>query len=62
MKLITAADLVNKTNFQLSALYAKLREDLSYTEPGSYEHEILSKSLENIRRAFAAPKFKPPGM
>ena len=63
MKLITAADLVNKTNFQLSALYARLKEELGRTEPGSYEHEILSISLENVRRAYTTtPKFKPPGM
>ena len=63
MKVITAADLANKTNFQLSALYARLKEELGRTEPGSYEHEILSISLENVRRAYTtAPKFKPPGM
>ena len=63
MKLITPADLVNKTNFQLSALYARLKEELGHTEPGSYKYEILSMSLENVRRAYTtAPKFKPPGM
>ena len=63
MRVITAAELVNKTNFQLSALYARLKEELGRTEPGSYEHEILSISLANVRRAYTtAPRFKPPGI
>ncbi len=63
MRLITASELVNKTNFQLSALYARLREELERTEPGSYDYDILCMSLENVRRAYATtPKFKPPGM
>jgi hypothetical protein len=54
MKLITAAELANKTNFELSALYARVKEELERTTPGSYEHEVLATSLDNIRRAFAA--------
>ena len=62
MKLITAADLANKTNFELSALYAQIKEALAQAEPDSYEYEILCLSLDNIRRAYAAPRIKPPGM
>jgi hypothetical protein len=62
MKLITASELANKTNFELSALYARLKEELAGVDPDSYEYEILCISLENIRRAYAAPRFKPPGM
>ena len=62
MRVITASDLANKTNFELTALYAEIREELERTRPNSYRHEILSHSLDNIRRAFAAPRIKPPGM
>lgn len=62
MRVITASDLANKTNFELTALYAEIREELERTRPNSYRHEILSQSLDNIRRAFAAPRIKPPGM
>jgi len=62
MKLITASELSGKTNFELSALYARLKEELTKVEPNSYEYEILSISLENIRRSYVAPRFKPPGM
>lgn len=62
MKLITASELSGKTNFELSALYARLKDELTRVKPDSYEHEILSISLENVRRAYAAPRFKPPGM
>lgn len=62
MKYITASELAGKTNFELSALYARLKQELAGVEPGSYEHEMLSISLDNVRRAYAAPKLKPPGM
>lgn len=61
-KLVTAAELAGKTNFELSALYARLKEELAMVQPDSYEYDILCMSLENVRRAYAAPKFKPPGM
>lgn len=54
MKLITAAELATKTTFELSALYASVKLELQRTEPGSYEHEVLATSLDNIRRAFRA--------
>ena len=62
MKFITASELAGKTNFELSALYARIKEQMATVEPGSYEHDMLSMSLDNVRRAYAAPKFKPPGM
>lgn len=62
MRIITAAELANKTNFELSALYAEVLQELEQARPGSYAHEMLSISLENIRRAFAAPRIKPPRM
>ena len=62
MKPITASDLAGKTNFELSALYARLKEALTMVEPGSYEHDVLTISLENVRRAYAAPRPKAPGM
>jgi hypothetical protein len=60
MKIITAAELASKTGFELSALYARIREELGRTEPGSYDHEILSVSLDNIRRAFASRRTSGP--
>jgi hypothetical protein len=60
MRVITAADLATKTNVELSALYARVKEELERTEPGSYEHEILSLSLDNIRRAFVARVARGP--
>jgi hypothetical protein len=62
MKIITASELANKTRFELSALYARVREELEQTEPDSDAHACLVTSLENIRRAFTAPKFKPPSI
>lgn len=62
MRLITASELAKMTNFELSALYASVREELERTNPDSYEHDVLTTALENIRRAFAAPRIKPPGM
>ena len=62
MRVITAAELANKTNFELSALYARVKEELERSIPGSYAHEVLSQSLYNICRTFAGrvaggPKF-----
>ena len=62
MRQITPAELANKSGFELSALYARVKEELSRTEPGSYEYEVLAASLDHIRRAYAArrtigPKF-----
>jgi hypothetical protein len=54
MRVITSAELANKTGFELSALYERVREELGRAEPDSYEYEVLATSLENIRRAFAA--------
>lgn len=62
MKLITPAELANKTNFELSALYARIKQELEVTDPDSYEHGVLTASLENILRAYRAPRIKPPGM
>ncbi len=62
MKFISTSELAGKTNFELSALYARLKAELAGVEPGSYEHDMLSASLENVRRAYAAPRLKPPGM
>ena len=60
MRLITSAELANKTNFELSALYARVKEELGRTAPDSYEHDVLAASLENIRRAFAARQPRAP--
>jgi hypothetical protein len=60
MRVITAADLANKTNVELSALYARIKEELARTKPDSYEHEVLSLSLDNIRRAFVARVAQAP--
>ena len=62
MRVITAAELINKTNFELTALYAEVRQELENVRPGSYREEILLISLENIRQAFASPRIKPPKM
>jgi hypothetical protein len=62
MRLITASELADKTNFELSALYARIKAEMDRTEPNSYEYDVLAASLENIRRAYAAPKIKPPAM
>jgi ribosomal protein L29 len=35
MKLITASELSGKTNFELSALYARLKEELTKVKPDS---------------------------
>lgn len=62
MKRITAADLAGKTSLELSALYARVRAELEQTPPGTYEHELLATSLDNIRRAFVARQAKGPGL
>ena len=66
MRAITAAELAHKTKFELSALHARIKEKMEGLDPNSYEYEVLAASLDNIRRAFAAPKvrpaIKPPGM
>jgi len=62
MRTFTASELANMTNFELSALYAEIRQELEQARPNSYRHEMLSIALDQIRRAFAAPRIKPPGM
>jgi hypothetical protein len=62
MKAITLAELANKTNFELSALYAQIKEEMEGTDPNSYEYGILATSLDNILRAYKVPRIKPPGM
>ena len=61
-RLITSSELVGKTEFELTALYEQVRLELEHVEPDSYEHDILSASLANIRRAFFAAQIKPPRM
>lgn len=62
MRVITQSELANKTRFELSALYERLKREMEELDPNSYEFEILAHSLDNIRKAFTAPRFKPPGM
>lgn len=62
MRAITPAELARKTKFELSALHARIKEEMEGLDPSSYEYEVLAASLDNIRRAFAAPRIKPPGM
>ena len=62
MRVITPSELANKTKFELSALHERVKREMEGLDPNSYEFEILAHSLDNIRRAFAAPKIKPPEM
>ena len=59
---ITPAELANKTNFELSALYAQIKEEMEGTDPDSYEYGILAASLDNVLRAYKVTRIKPPGM
>ena len=60
MRLITASELAGKTNFELSALYASIIEELGRAAPGSHEYEVLAISLDNIRRTYAARQTRGP--
>jgi hypothetical protein len=60
MRLITAAELANKTLSQLTALYRMICEELAQTEPCSIERENMIASLRNISRAIAARRMTGP--
>ena len=62
MNLITAAELATKSLSQLHTLYRIISEELAETEPCSTERANMIASLENISRAIAALRIKPPAM
>jgi hypothetical protein len=62
MRTFTTAELARMTNSELSELYAEICQELERARPDSYRHEMLLITLDQIRRAFAAPRIKPPGM
>jgi hypothetical protein len=62
MKLITASELVHKTQAQLIALYRMVSDELAETEPCSIERANMLASLANISRAIAALRLRPPHM
>ncbi|HEY2034431.1 MAG TPA: hypothetical protein VGH02_12165 [Rhizomicrobium sp.] len=62
MKLITASDLAHKSLSQLIALYRMISEELAGTEPCDTERANMIASLENISRAIAVLRLRPPGM
>ena len=62
MKLITASELAHKTLAQLGALYRMVSDELAQTEPCSPERANMIATLENISRAIAALRLRPPHM
>jgi hypothetical protein len=60
MKLITAAELANKSLAQLHILYRMISEELAETEPCCIERANMIASLENISRAIAAYRMSGP--
>ena len=60
MKLITAAELANKTLSQLQTLYRMISEELAETEPCDIERANMLASLENISRAITAHRMSGP--
>ena len=67
-RIITASELNNKTNNELSALFYKVSQAVAKSEPGSPGRSNALASLENISRAMrsshTAPRYpypKPPG-
>jgi len=60
MRLITAAELANKSLSQLNALYRMVSEELADTEPCSINRANMIASLENISRAIAAFRMRGP--
>lgn len=59
MRLITHFELAQRSDHELSALFAAVTRDLARTEPGSPERRNALASLENIRRARAARLCQP---
>ncbi|MGB8362969.1 MAG: hypothetical protein ACLQUZ_05155 [Rhizomicrobium sp.] len=62
MKLITASELANKSLSQLIALYRMTSDELAEREPCCIERANMIASLENISRAIAALRLRPPHM
>ena len=62
MRLITAAELAYKSLSQLSALYRMISDELAETEPCDTERANMIANLENIMRAIAALRLRPPHM
>ena len=60
MKLMTAAELANKSLNQLIALYRMISEELAETEPCDTERANMIASLENISRAIAVRRMGGP--
>jgi len=63
-KIITPSELHHHSESELSALFRKVSQELTGTEPGSAERRNALASLENIQRARASRRarpMKPPG-
>ena len=67
-RIITASELQNKTDIELSALFRKVSQQVTKSEPGTPERRNALASLENIQRVINTRyishysyKPKPPG-
>ena len=59
-RIITAAELQNRTLADLQTLYRKMQEDLTRSAPGSAERRNALASLENISHAIARKRACQP--
>jgi hypothetical protein len=59
-KIITCAELRYSRLEELQALFRSLEAELLRTAPGSFERTIALASLENVSRAMATCRARPP--
>jgi hypothetical protein len=59
-KIITCAELRSRGLEELQALFRSLEAELLRTEPGSFERTTVLASLENVSRALATCRARPP--
>lgn len=59
-KIITCAELRYRGLEELQALFRELETELLRTEPGSFERTTVLASLENVSRALATCRARPP--
>ncbi len=63
-KIITSYDLDHRSDNELCALFQKVSQDLTKSEPGTYQRRNALASIENISRELnrrRAYRLKPPG-
>ena len=59
-RIISEAELQNRTSGELSALFRKVTQEVAQTDPDSPERHKALGRLETVRRALARGP-KPPG-